>query len=202
MKCMSEAHEKYGKLPWSDLIDPIVKLVRDGVYVTETTEGYLQSNADRIIGNKAPFTVSGRKLAKGDRFYNEKLVETFEKIRTNKDSGFDSLAVVHLCSNWQNQAQNAFHSEPLASEIVQDINDNGGLYTVDDLLSYKLDESDALEFEFGDFIGYVGAPPSSGVILAFILNIMHNFKERGELPNQRNAEFYHKLAEAYKFAYG
>ena len=102
----------------------------------------------------------------------------------------------------ETRKKNAFHSEPLASDIVRDINDNGGQFTVDDLLGYKLDESDALEFEFGDYVGYVGAPPSSGVILAFILNIMYNFKERGELPMIRNAEFYHKLAEAYKFAYG
>ena len=102
----------------------------------------------------------------------------------------------------QNLAQNAFHSEELAFDIVQDINDNGGQFTVEDLLDYKLDESDALEFEFGEYVGYVGAPPSSGVILAFILNIMYNFKERGELPVERNAEFYHKMAEAYKFAYG
>ena len=85
---------------------------------------------------------------------------------------------------------------------VKDINDNGGSFEVNDILNYELDESEALRFEFGNYIGYVGAPPSSGIILAFIVNIMHNFKERGELPEQRNALFYHQLAEAFKFAYG
>ena len=35
MKCMSIAHEKFGKLEWSELIDPIVELVRNGVFVTQ-----------------------------------------------------------------------------------------------------------------------------------------------------------------------
>ena len=35
MKCMSVAHEKFGKLEWSELIDPIVDLVRNGVFVTQ-----------------------------------------------------------------------------------------------------------------------------------------------------------------------
>ena len=35
LKCMSHAHEMYGKMEWSELIQPIVDLVRSGVYVTD-----------------------------------------------------------------------------------------------------------------------------------------------------------------------
>ena len=35
LKCMSHAHEMYGKMKWSELIQPIVDLVRNGVYVTD-----------------------------------------------------------------------------------------------------------------------------------------------------------------------
>lgn len=181
MKCMSVAHEQYGKLEWSELINPIIELVRSGVYVTDTNVGSLSSNAERIIGLSDLFKQNGRALQVGDQFVNEQLARTFEKIRDNK---------------------NAFHSSPLADDIVKDINDNGGAFELSDLADYAIDETDALQFEFGDYVGYVGAPPSSGVILAFIVNIMHNFKERGELPNERNADFFHKLAEAFKFAYG
>jgi len=181
MKCMSEAHEKYGKLEWSELIDPIIDLVRNGVYVTETSVSAFNSHWTKIIGLADIFSRNGGPLQVGDQFVNEQLAQTFEQIRDNK---------------------NAFYSSPLADDIVKDINDNGGKFELDDLANYAIDESNALKFEFGDYIGYVGAPPSSGVILAFIVNIMHNFKERGELPNERNADFFHKLAEASKFAYG
>ena len=55
--------------------------------MTDTTKGYLADNAERIIGNKAPFTIDGRKLERGDKFHNKKLVETFEKIKSNKVLG-------------------------------------------------------------------------------------------------------------------
>ena len=32
---MSVAHEKYGKLEWSQIIDPIVDLVRNGIFVSQ-----------------------------------------------------------------------------------------------------------------------------------------------------------------------
>ena len=40
---MSVAHEKFGKLEWSELIDPIVELVRNGVFVTQELLNFICS---------------------------------------------------------------------------------------------------------------------------------------------------------------
>ena len=47
---MMVAHEEYGQLPWSEIIQPVVDIVRSGVYVTETNRGALQDNSEKIIG--------------------------------------------------------------------------------------------------------------------------------------------------------
>ena len=46
-----------------------------------------------------------------------------------------------------------------------------------------------INFQFGSFTGLVPAPPASGIILSFIVNIMANFKDRDELPLDRGVDF-------------
>ena len=63
-------------------------------------------------------------------------------------------------------------SSNLYKSIVDDINEAGGNFTLEDILNYEVDEVEPLQFEFLDYVGYVGPPPSSGAVLAFIVNIM------------------------------
>ena len=61
------------------------------------------------------------------------------------------------------------------------MNEAGGNFTLEDILNYEVDEVEALQFEFLDYVGYVGPPPSSGVVLAFIVNIMARVIIRSDL---------------------
>jgi hypothetical protein len=55
-----------------------------------------------------------------------------------------------------------------------------------------------LHFDAGKYRIYVSRPPSSGVIFAFIYNIMLVFNDRGQLDIENPADFHHKLIEAFK----
>ena len=81
---------------------------------------------------------------------------------------------------------------------MTDIRDEGGVITEEDLLSYELSSSDALYFDQSSFRIFVAQPPSSGVIFAFIFNIMAAFKRKGELDIEDTVDFHHKLIEAFK----
>jgi len=111
---------------------------------------------------------------------NENLAKTFEKIRDNKY---------------------AFHTE-LADVITEEINSFNGNFSNEDIRSYKTEQTNLINFEFDDFIGHISPPPSSGVVVAFIVNVMANLKARGELPADDAEGFQHKLLEAFKFAFG
>ncbi len=55
-------------------------------------------------------------------------------------------------------------------------------------------------FDLGDWTVYSSPPPGSGPVLALILNILENYDF---LPGaDLDPVFYHRLVEAYKWAYG
>ena len=57
MRCFNYAHEKYGKLPWENLIQPIIDLVRDGVYMSAQMEHWMVDSSGQAVrsGKKAIF---------------------------------------------------------------------------------------------------------------------------------------------------
>ena len=99
--------------------------------------------------------------------------------------------------------KNYFYSDEMAKIIVDEVNTFGGDFVLEDVTGYELEEVDALTFEIGDFIGHVAPPPSSGPVLAFILNIINHLKSKGQFnADVQSAEFHHKLIEAFKFGFG
>ena len=73
--------------------------------------------------------------------------------------------------------------------------------SLQDLENYEAYIDDPLVIDFQNYRIYVPPPPSSGVVFAFIFNIMANFLENQMLNFNDEVDFYHKLIEAFKFAY-
>lgn len=187
IKCYSEAHSKYGKLDWNMLVEPVIKIIREGVFITKemdywfNEEGYVE---DLPMQGHAEifYNPDGRPKQAGDKIINEPLAKTFEKIAKDK---------------------HYFYSDEMAKIIVDEVNSFGGDFVLEDITDYELEEVDALTFEIGDFIGHVAPPPSSGPVLAFILNIINHLKLKGQLNKDvQSAEFHHKFIEAFKFGFG
>lgn len=181
MKCASQAHTLYGKLEWKTLIDMIAELAENDVVISSTQAGSVQSSASRFNDNSTFLNPDGQIKNIGDPFKNLKLAETFKKLSNNK---------------------NAFYESPLAEQISLDIIEAGGIVTVEDIKNYETRESESLFFDSGKYRIYVPGPPSSGVVFAFIYNIMSVFNDRGQLDPTNPNDYNHKLVEAFKFAYG
>ena len=129
MACFVYAHDNYGKLEWAKVIQPVIDLVRTGVYMSAQMEYWMVTQdeyAHRVEGLtdllKNP---DGNTKRKGDQIVNEKLAVTFEAIRDDK---------------------HAFHTK-LAEKIVKEINGFGGNFTIDDVKSYEAEVTDLLPFE-------------------------------------------------------
>ena len=86
----------------------------------------------------------------------------------------------------------------LAAEIVADVSEEGGIITVEDIKEYEAYQEKPLFIDVGQYRIYIPPPPASGVVFAFIVNIMANYHERGQLNVNDTDDFYHKLIEAYK----
>lgn len=65
-----------------------------------------------------------------------------------------------------------FYNGELAKDIVQDIKDGGGIFTLDDLKNYKVKFRRPMNGTLGNYSWYSTPPPGSGVVLSFILNIL------------------------------
>jgi len=80
-----------------------------------------------------------------------KFAKTLERIRDNPDD---------------------FYYGELAKDIVQDIQDDGGIFTLDDLKNYQVKFRRPMNGAIGNYSWYSTPPPGSGVVLSFILNIL------------------------------
>lgn len=103
-----------------------------------------------------------------------------------------------------NEGIDTFYTGKLADQIVKEIQDRGGIITKDDLAKYEIDYDEALNVTLNDSLtAFTTQAPSSGPILIFILNILRGYKVNiNDLKDTKTASlFYHRLIEAFKFAY-
>jgi gamma-glutamyltranspeptidase/glutathione hydrolase/leukotriene-C4 hydrolase len=100
---------------------------------------------------------------------------------------------------------NSFYSGALAQQIVDDIKDYGGNITLQDLQGYNTTIKDPIKVTLrnGNYTLYNPPPPSGGAVLDFIVGILdgYNFTEDDVSDVNRTTLTYHRIVEAFKFAY-
>uniref|UniRef100_I3JZG4 Glutathione hydrolase n=1 Tax=Oreochromis niloticus TaxID=8128 RepID=I3JZG4_ORENI len=174
------AHRLYGKLNWTDLFQPTIKLAREGFPIP-----YVQGQHIPRINNTSIRELyldkNGNLLKTGDIVKFEKLADTLEMIA--------------------NEGPDVFYKGTIAKNLTSDIQDAGGTLTLEDLASYEAKVTDAWNISLGEYQMYFPPPPSGGAILSFILNVMKGYKMNSE-PKTTDEKilFYHRYIEALKFA--
>lgn len=66
----------------------------------------------------------------------------------------------------------SFYTGELAKDIVKDIQDGGGIITLEDLKNYTTKVRTPLSATMGNYTWYTNPPPGSGAVLSMILNIV------------------------------
>uniref|UniRef100_A0A0D9UWS4 Gamma-glutamyl transferase n=1 Tax=Leersia perrieri TaxID=77586 RepID=A0A0D9UWS4_9ORYZ len=173
------AWSRYGKLPWSSLFSPAIKLARDGFTVAPTVASALRRSERAVLadpGLRAVFAPEGRILAAGELCRNPALADTLEAVSV------DGVA--------------AFYDGEVGERFVADVRRAGGVATVEDLRNYKVEVSDAMR---ADAMGYTFLgmpPPSSGAVgMALILNILGGYESVEYLKGYLGV---HRFIEAVK----
>lgn len=143
---MVEAHRKYGKLKWAELVEPAIKLARNGFKITKHLANDLNSTAEQFkkLNPGKNYLVKDGEWKEGDLLVQEDLAKTFEQIR---DKGRDG-----------------FYDGPVADLIIDEMKQGNGLITKADLKNYHAVWRDALIGNYKDYKIITMPPPSSGGI--------------------------------------
>ncbi len=179
---LAAAHQKYGKLPWSQVVQPAIKLARNGFTVSKILAEQLQEKAPLLSKNPAArqiFLPAGRPLRLGERLVQKDLAQTLTIVADNPRN---------------------FYRGAIAQKIDRDMRQNGGLITKTDLLAYRPIWRAPLCGKFRQYQVCSMPPPSSGgVHLLQMLNII----EGKNLDKQawHSPDSIHLMAEAMRTAY-
>ncbi|MDN3549725.1 gamma-glutamyltransferase [Mucilaginibacter aquaedulcis] len=143
---MVQAHAKYGKLKWADLVQPAIDLARKGFKITKhlaSDLNYASAQFKQLNPGKN-YLVKDTQWQEGDLLVQEDLAKTFEQIR---DKGRDG-----------------FYDGIVADQLVAEMNSGGGIISKADLQNYHSVWRKAI---IGTYLGYkiiTMPPPSSGGI--------------------------------------
>jgi gamma-glutamyltranspeptidase / glutathione hydrolase len=137
------AHKKYGSKSWKDLIEPAVRLARDGFDVPYGLSESLASARTRFDRYPASKELFGKAYEAGDKFIQPDLAGTLERIARDP---------------------NDFYQGETARRFATAMAANGGLITLEDLKAYKAVERKPLAGRYKGYEITTAPPPSSGGI--------------------------------------
>jgi gamma-glutamyltranspeptidase/glutathione hydrolase len=176
------AHQKYGRKPWAELLDPSIQLAADGFPVTFQ---YSQSLIAGTLTNKllSQFPESKRIFLSphfGDKLVQPELAATLKRIR-DKGPG-------------------DFYQGEIARQLAAAMEANGGLITLNDLKQYQAVERTPLRGKYNGYEVITSPPPSSGGI--GILQMLGMLEGSGyEKPGAGSAATIHYAAEVMRRFY-
>jgi len=179
------AMQKYGSLEWADVIRPAVELAENGFQLTRRMADGFNWIQKRFKGANEEFRrifskTDGSEFKAGDLFVQPDLARSLRLIAE--------------------QGSQAFYRGRIAERIARDMQEHGGLITMEDLGKYEAFTREPVTGTYRDYQIISMPPPSSGgTILIEMLNILegYNLAEMGRYA----PETLHLIAEAMKFAY-
>ena len=178
------AHQKYGQLPWRELVEPAVDLAKKGFLMPW---GLYKEALQVVEDNKTNAFMK--------RYFNSE-----KEAVTNPGELWKQPALAKTLELIRDKGKDGFYKGEVAEEIENYMKQNGGIITKKDLEKYTAIERKPLKGTYKGYEIYSMPPPSSGgVALIEMLNLM-------ELANLDTIEFnstsyVHLLAEVMRRAY-
>ncbi len=154
-----EMHQKFGKLPWREIVHPSVVLARDGVELTEKEARGLNRQKNEFIKYNPGKTYLLNELGewkKGDLLIQNDLAKSLEKIESK---------------GWK-----GFYKGKIARLIVKENKKLGGLITKKDLRNYRAVWRSQIVTNYKNY-KVIGMPPpsSGGVALGQLLEMVEKY---------------------------
>lgn len=173
-----DAHEKFGKLPWAELLTPAIVYARNGFKVAEKQYMYRQEALELFKGT-TNFNDYFGSMKVGEVLRQPELAKTLERIA---DKGAKE-----------------FYEGQTADLLVKQMEQDKGLITKQDLAEYKAIWRKPLHVNWrGNTLYTAPLPSSGGVALAQLIGIKELRADDFKGVERNSARYIHLLAEIEK----
>jgi gamma-glutamyltranspeptidase/glutathione hydrolase len=139
-----EVHKKYGSLPISEILKPIIALAERGVIVTQHQAQSLADHRASFLKANGPNSLFSKVYKVNDTIKYLALAETLKRISKNGAA--------------------EFYKGETGQKLVSFLNKKGGIITLEDLAKYQAKWRTPITFEYKDLKITSMSPPSSGGI--------------------------------------
>jgi gamma-glutamyltranspeptidase/glutathione hydrolase len=145
---LEDAHRRWGRLPWGELVEPAARLAREGFEVT-ATQAYLHGILDPLLRHSAEgnamYGVEGRSVRLGERLAFPELAATLERLAE--------------------EGAPALYTGEYAGAIVEHVQGGGGALQLADLADYRVIRRRPVSVAYRGHEFRSNPPPSSGGVL-------------------------------------
>ncbi len=173
-----EAHQRFGKLPWADVVEPSIRLARDGFEVPVNLGNNISYGLQRFA-DKTNFADYFATAMAGEVFQQPELAATLERIAAEGPPGF--------------------YAGETADLFVAEMQRGGGLITHEDLLAYEALWREPLRTTWRQYDLLTAPPPSSGGFAVIqLLKIKDLLAHEFEGLDHNSPQYVHLVAEIEK----
>ncbi len=175
-------HERFGRLALGRVLEPVVRLARDGFPVVPLTAKWWQGGAEKQLSRHrhgAELMIDGRGPQPGEVFRNPGMAGVLETMAAEGSA--------------------PFYTGGIARRIVEAVREEGGLLTEEDLASHRNEWVLPLSAEYGGVRLWECPPNGQGLAALIALNILKNLKQPlSDLPPYLR---FHYTIEAMRLAF-
>ncbi|KXH63363.1 gamma-glutamyltranspeptidase [Colletotrichum salicis] len=186
LRGLEHLHKKYGKLPWSKVVEPAIKVARYGWRVNEDLVRYMNSvtpNGNFLTDDPSwaiDFAPHGTRLKLNETITRKRYADTLEVIAK--------------------EGADAFYTGAIANATIAALTKSNGTMTMADLKNYTVAIREPAQISYRGYKLTACNAPSGGIVALSALNIVSGYEGFGD-PAQRNSTV-HRLDESMRFAYG
>ena len=180
---MIHALKNYGTMSLQKVIAPAIELAEDGFMVTYDLSEVLEKRQERLRQS-----IETEKI-----FYKGEHIYQPGQVLKQPDLAWSLRQI-------SERGLAGFYQGELASRLVESIQGNGGMMTIEDLKNYKVTETAAVAGTYRGFeIASMPPPSSGGVHVIQMLNILEGYDLKSSEHN--SAATIHLMVEAMRYAY-
>jgi gamma-glutamyltranspeptidase/glutathione hydrolase len=178
----SQAHHRFGRLPWKELFTAAIYYAEHGYAVPEIVHDYWvpeEAKLQKTEESRRVFLPGGHVPEQGEKFVNPDLAKALRMVAE--------------------QGRDAFYKGAIAQAIVQTSSVFGGTMQPADLADFSAEWVEPISIDYRGWKIYELPPNVQGMAALEMLNIMGTFQPDKDGP-QGTVEL-HKKIEAMKLAY-